>query len=384
MKQDNRLKFRHIIATAGFCLFLLVGFLLHLATPDLAFSETEKRALEAFTPPLPAQLASGRFMSSFERYANDQFPFRPFFVGLKSESERLIGKFDNGRVWFGRDGYLFEKKTEMPDLTYHAEFLRGFASVLEEKYPEMRRFLMIAPTATEIVPDRLPPLTPAIPQTETLISWFDDAGDYTVVDVASRLQDGNRDDYFYRNDHHWTSAGALAGYRAFANAAGFTADESVKPVTLADRFLGTTYAKAAIFFPKPDTLSIYRTDGDDPNDRVRIYDGTGTLLQTGLYDYEKLLSSDPYLVFIGRNDDYLRLETDAAGNKSLLLIKDSYANSMLPFLTKDYKTIHVIDLRYFGSSLSALIQKEGPIDDTLILYNFVTFSEDTNLYRLLR
>lgn len=370
--------------SVAFLLFLALGLIAHLLTPDLTFSDTEKRALETFTKPNPQNVASGRFMSSFDRYASDQFPYRQFLVGLKSESERALGKFDNGRVWFGKDGFLVEKKTETPDLSLHKNALLSFGEALAAHYPELNRYLMIAPTASEMLPERLPPFAPTIPQRSILDNVYAEIGDYHVIDLSERLRQGESDTYFYRNDHHWTSVGAKIAYEAFAEASHLTPTENLKETLLSDSFLGTTYAKAALFNPLPDKITIFEASiGEDINDTLEIFDDTGTLLRRGVYALDKLQTSDPYLVFLGENRGYLKLTSKVKNGDALLLIKDSYANAVVPFLSRHYETIHLIDLRYFRGDLLSLIEEEGPIKDTLILYNFVTFSEDRNLYRLL-
>ncbi|HHT43914.1 MAG TPA: hypothetical protein GXZ89_00205 [Fastidiosipila sp.] len=382
---DKRKHIQHKILSLVFVLFLLTAIIWHLVTPDSDFSETEKRPLETFTLPEIKNLVSGRFMTSFERYADDQFPLRPFFVGLKSASEKVIGKFDNGRVWFGNDGYLIEKKTTPPDLSTHANHLFEFGVKLNKQSPETKRYLMIAPTASSMIPDVLPPFTPAIDQEAILADFYRRAGDYHVIDLKDALSTDEAHRFFYRNDHHWTTEGAKVAYENFCFAAGLEPVQDLQTSEISDRFLGTTYAKAALFSPRPDTISIYRpAEGDDPNEKVRIIDDKGSLLRTGIYAWEQLESADPYLVFMGENAGYLKLQTSADTGRSLLLIKDSYANAVIPFLTHHYETIHVIDLRYFTGDLMTLMKDERPIQDTLILYNFVTFSEDKNLYRLLR
>lgn len=382
---DRKKHIQHKILSIVFVLFLLTAIVWHLLTPDQDFSETEKRPLETFTPPAINNLVSGRFMSSFERYADDQFPLRPFFVGLKSASEKAIGKFDNGRVWFGKDGYLIEKKTTTPDLKTHANHLFEFASKQKEESPETKRYLMIAPTASSMIPDVLPPFTPTIDQAGILDTFYRQAGDYEVIDLKKTLASDDAHRFYYRNDHHWTSEGAKVAYESFCLTAGLEPVQNLEASVINDHFLGTTYAKAALFSPIPDSISIYRpVEAPDPNESVEIIDDKGTLLRKGIYAWDQLESADPYLVFMGENAGYLKLQTSAGTGRSLLLIKDSYANAVIPFLTHHYETIHVIDLRYFAGDLMTIIKDERPIQDTLILYNFVTFSEDRNLYRLLR
>lgn len=62
-------------------------------------------------------------------------------------------------------------------------------------------------------------------------------------------------------------------------------------------------------------------------------------------------------------------------------MKDSYANSLIPFLTGHFSEIYVVDLRYYDGDLLALI-REREIDDMLVLYNINTFFADPSIKNL--
>ena len=66
-----------------------------------------------------------------------------------------------------------------------------------------------------------------------------------------------------------------------------------------------------------------------------------------------------------------------APDRTLLLFKDSYANAVLPFMADEYREIHVIDLRYFRSSLQEYVQRKQP-DQIMFLYNADFFCTDNN------
>ena len=53
------------------------------------------------------------------------------------------------------------------------------------------------------------------------------------------------------------------------------------------------------------------------------------------------------------------------------MFKDSYANSMIPYLTYNYDEIIVVDLRYMAKSTKELMQEE--FDDIFVMYNFSTY-----------
>ena len=62
----------------------------------------------------------------------------------------------------------------------------------------------------------------------------------------------------------------------------------------------------------------------------------------------------------------------------LIVFKDSYANAFIPFLVPYYRTITIIDPRYYFEDISKVMVKEC-ITDVLFLYNTNTFVLDTSL-----
>ena len=89
--------------------------LLNLALPDRLFSEHENRFLQKLPRLTWSTLMSGSFGKSFEAYIQDQFAARDWWISLKTISERTIGRQDNGRVYFGRHGYLINLEEETED-----------------------------------------------------------------------------------------------------------------------------------------------------------------------------------------------------------------------------------------------------------------------------
>ena len=81
------------------------------------------------------------------------------------------------------------------------------------------------------------------------------------------------------------------------------------------------------------------------------------------------------------NHKLVNIKTKGDYNKRLLIVKDSYANSFIPFLTKHYGEIDVVDLRYYTDDLNSLIESDG-ITDVLFLYNVNTFNDDNSIMNI--
>ncbi|MFR4808561.1 MAG: DHHW family protein, partial [Peptostreptococcus anaerobius] len=99
------------------------------------------------------------------------------------------------------------------------------------------------------------------------------------------------------------------------------------------------------------------------------------------YDVSKLSTKDPYQVFTGGNHTQIRIRTNIDTERKLLVIKDSYANAMLPFLVNNFSEINVVDMRYFTGSIKDLMNN-AEVTDVLILGNINTFNTDASILSL--
>ena len=77
------------------------------------------------------------------------------------------------------------------------------------------------------------------------------------------------------------------------------------------------------------------------------------------------------------------VKTPNTDEPTLPIIRDSCANSLVPFLTPHFSEIHLIDLRYYKLSIADYIQQNG-IDQALVLYSVPNFVTDSNLFWITR
>ena len=77
-----------------------------------------------------------------------------------------------------------------------------------------------------------------------------------------------------------------------------------------------------------------------------------------LYDSSKLDEKDKYALFLGGNTGLLDIRTTADKTDRLLLIKDSYANCFVPFLTAYYREIFVVDPRYYTGDIHEIMEEK--------------------------
>lgn len=349
----------------------------NLVVPARAHSEMENRFLNqrpAFS--LKALLDSGKdgFAQRYEAYVNDQFVGRDGWITLKSMSEAALGKVENNGIVYGADGQMFEKHTALDRqrLERNIGLLTEFALL----YPELSKRVMLVPGAYDVLTDKVPTGLNNVegpPFIEEAYRRWDAVG-LRGVDVTPALR-GHAGEYiYYRTDHHWTTWGARVAYEVYADAVGIPpARLEGVPANTVEDFYGTSYSKSKHFSALPDIITWYDVDVD------------GVLVDAkpvgGLYDLEKFGGRDKYAAFLHGNNGVTVIENADAPSRSILVIKDSYANCFAPFLTQSFSRVVVVDLRSMTQKLSELIAAES-FQEVLILYSFTNLASDANLPRI--
>ena len=192
----------------------------------------------------------------------------------------------------------------------------------------------------------------------------------------------NRDDehskIYYKTDHHWTTLGAFYAFQAAAPSLGIDGDLSGKYVsyTVSDSFNGMLASKSGVNLGEKEQIDIYVPTEED-TDLIVDYVDEGKR-STSLYDSSKLKEKDQYTVFLGGNSSLLDIRTVSTSTKRLLLVKDSFANSFIPFLTPYYREIVVVDPRYYSGTINDLMDSYR-ISEVLFLYSGNTFFKDNNI-----
>ena len=354
--------------------------------PDKERSESENRNLAQkpdFTiAGLFAEKNEDRFTTQYENYITDQFIARDTWIGIKTQTERLLGKTDINGVYFADDGYLVTK-TDADAVDKEQEEkniarLESFVAKYEELLGAGSVNVMLIPTATDILAEKLPAFTSEYDQ-EALLARLEASLGNAWIDVRDNLQAHDDEYIYYRTDHHWTALGAYYAYQAWAEKLGLPVrdltdyTESVG----SDEFYGTLYSKINIPMDY-DTVMLYQ---DGKKYRVE-YDSNGRYTGS-LFAMNRLEEKDKYMVYLDGNHAMVDIVSENKNGKKLLVVKDSYAHTFVPFMAQDYEEILMIDFRYLQMPLSNVVKAYG-ITDILFLYNATNFVEDENLYQLER
>jgi len=353
------------IITSGILLVFIFGMLLWLLlTPSKTFSQMENRPL-AQAPQITLQgIFSGDFMSDFETYLTDQFPIRDSWVGLKYLAQRGLLKTENNGVYFGSGGMLLQNFPTPNADRLNTNF--GAVQQLADNTDIPVRFTLV-PTSTFIYADRLPKYAPTYDQT-LLLQQAQQFGGY--FDVTDTLLQHRGEYIYYRTDHHWTTLGAYYAYLQYCQAAGLTPVELPEGKIL-EGFLGTTLSTAGARFMEPDFITYY----DFGNMTAEDHEGN----EIKIYNEEFFDVKDKYSMFFSGNQPLMILRnTDLPEGDTLVLVRDSFSDSILPFLSQHYSEIHVVDPRYNKQSVSAYAEEIGA-DEILVLFQTGNFATESSI-----
>lgn len=347
---------------------LLVGGVGLSLFPAARFSATENRHLAAFPVLSVEAVASGAYTAALDDFATERLPFRGICRHVYATSERALLRGESHGVILCRDGSLC-RRLPVNEQAYE----RNLAAL-----PRLQRALGALPLTVAVAPRRIDV------RSEVLPALYDTAREQGVWEklpagVVTFL-DATDDAKWYRTDHHWTAEGAYFAYVKLSRYLKYVPfpESDFLPEAASESFLGTSAAAAG--FPRitPDTVRVWRYDGDQSYRVLR--DGKPAAF-TGLYDGEKLLGSDQYSLFLGGNCGTLQIDLGEGDTRpTLLVIKDSFANSVLPFLARHYRIL-AIDPRYRTGALSTFAKKA---DAALVLCGMQTLTEAPFFAPLLR
>lgn len=364
--------------------FMLMAFLFgmpvsYILMPDREFSESENRVLAKKPKFSFEEVSSGRFTSNFEKYVSDQIALRDLWINIKSSAEKLIGKKDNNGVYLGSDGYLLQmfSKPNMSIIDGNIAEINTFA----EENPDIKTYFMLVPNSVKVLESKLPEYA----SPENQLDYIENIGkainkNIDFIDSYDVLA-SKKDEYiYYKTDHHWTTLGAYYAYEKLGSEMGFAPHGQdyydIKKVT--DSFYGTLYSKSGFRNVDSDSIELY-TPKENEDVKLRYYDNNKS--EDSIYKMDNLNKKDKYTVFLDGNHSLIKISTSSKSGKKLVIIKDSYANSLVPFLTAHYSEIYMIDLRFYYEDISEFM-KTNKIDDTLILYNANTFFEDESIQKI--
>lgn len=364
-----------------FAIMLIPGTVL-VIKKDRTFSDLENRNLSVRPGFNISEILSGKTESDLTDFVTDQFPLRDFLMRLSTEYKKGLLMKDVGGVYFGKNGFVLDKLYDgKVDTENYKKNLDKLAEFIND-YKELNPTFVLVPSPSSVLSDYLP----------TFAENYDDTAMYDMaasiigdnfLNMRERyvslheneVSENVIDTLYFKTDHHYTSYGAYIAYSEYCKERGIVPKDisyfNIK--VLSNEFYGTMYSKAADFATEPDIISIPSIDEDS------IYVSGGT---DKIYDYDAIDRKDKYTVYFGGNYGVVEIKTSVNNGKRLLIIKDSYANSLIPYLTAEYEYIVMVDPRFYTGSIGQVIDN-GQVNEILVFYEMSNFINDSEMRRMM-
>ena len=349
-------------------IWLILCVALWLSPPN-ARSRTERRPLAQFPEFSGSALLSGKFMTDFESYTLDQFPFRDGFRSLKAQFHyKVLQQKDNNGIYF-HQGHAAKLEYPLNEASLnHA--LAVFSRINEKYLQESSVYFSIVPDkGYYLAQDGGYPAMDYEKLIETMKKGMPCADYVNLTDTLTA-------DSYYRTDTHWRQEALLPTANRLCDTLGipsrkasdYTASPANRP------FYGVYYGQAALPM-QADTL--YTMENTLLKNCTLYNYETG---KTGpIYDTGKLSGDDLYEVFLSGSVSLLRIDNPyAQTEKELILFRDSFGSSLAPLLVHGYKSITLVDIRYISSKmLDRFIDFHG--QDVLFLYSTLVLNNSNQL-----
>ncbi len=358
------------------CLFFSFSFFILLFfSSHKDFSERENRALQELPKLSFSAFADGSFFEDISDFSADQFPARNFFCSISSLSEIALLREESNGIIVAKDGYLISRHDNASNeiLSENLEDISYFFQI----NCNVPSFLLVAPRAIDVEKQKLPAFFLEDYGEKEHLVLHEKISNDKLIDPRDELEklSQNGVDIWYKTDHHWSTRGAYEAYLSLCQSIGEDAYqlEYFDIQQVSEDFFGTSFSKSGLpeFCSDADTVELYRYAGDGS---ITVTSPTTQKTTYGFYDMTALERKDKYQIFLGGNTDILQIRDTSKEKPKMLLIKDSFANSLIPFLALHYD-IDVIDLRYYRRSLREFMENNR-FDTILLVYGIDTLSCD--------
>ncbi len=375
-KEDiKREKLPAVIISGIFIGYLAAFTLGTFLIKDRDFSEMENRPL-AQKPQLTAEtVMNGEFGAGTEKYMSDQIFLKDRMMSLKTSFDLMSGRTYQNGVYFGSNGYLLQRYTRTDQFDVNMKAICDFADSCAVPVG-----MILVPNSVKVNEDKLP--KGAVTDDQLDIHYIQRLEDYAKhfdqyvmpFERLRRLQDEEGIQAYYRTDHHWTASAARATLDLWLDKLGIPGTDAPYEYRDGYKFYGTLYSKVPAAGIRSDNFGYYFNPEGSYNIEY-VLEGKSA---DSFIDEEKLTKKDKYGALLGGNFALLHITSNAEGGRKLVVVKDSYANAMLPMLADKFSEIWVVDLRYYHTGTVSELVSEHGADRVLFIHNFDFINEDRN------
>lgn len=365
-----------ILSVSGILLFVL---------PEHSYSENENRYLTTFKQPSVSAFLDTSMQKNITDGANDQFAGRDLWMKFACGLQHAAGFQDIGGVYLGRNGYYFERILDSDLSEKHYTDNLNYLNQAAARYQTVKTCFLPVPSKGEILKNELPANAVLYDSDRLYAQAQKKLANVSLADIRKELTAKSKDlQLYFKTDHHWTMDAAYTAYQFWCGMHKYEPGplKQFKPECVSDSFYGTLYSKAPEFYTQPDKLLV-------PSALPKADIAINGKEADSIYDRSKLNTKDKYGVYFGGNFGRIDIKRKPDSQKkqpapkTLLVVKDSFANSFVPYLMEHYSQITMLDFRYYNKPFSKLMQEIQP-DELLIFYEMSNFAQDADFFKILK
>lgn len=356
---------------------LSIGTIIH---NKKSFSEEENR----FLKPLPhftlGEVVHKHLTSAYDTYLSDHFIYRNHLIRLKVTTDYLMGKQESNHVYLSKD-YLV-KNVKDKGKHYSINNIKEIIRFSENAPLRSNIYFMLIPSTCAIQQYKIPKYADTFNQLAFINKTYSQTEEYmSNISIYDDLLSHNKDYIYYRTDHHWTMDGAYIAYKRMAQVMNFEpipyGDLDIQSLT--NDFKGSLHTTSGFDYVKSDEIKAINNENIS---EFTVYNGEDKTTYDSIYFDEYLSKKDKYSYFLGLNQPKVEIKSHGTtSNRKLLVFKDSYAHSLVPFLSYAYGDITLIDMRYVNTDITKILQLTD-YDDILFMYSIDVFLNTKNTAKL--
>lgn len=333
------------------------------------YSLAERRYLKQFPSLTWDSVMSGKFMTDFESYVQDQFPGRDAFRGLKSATTFYVFAQKENNDLYMADGYI--SKLEYP---YRPEAVEHAVKVFEninQKYLEnsdCRVYYALIPDKNYYLAEKNGYLS--MDYDAMICDMQAGLPQMTYIDLFQVMELSD----YYRTDTHWRQEEIVDVAETIASAMGKELTAEYEVYCLEQPFYGVYHGQIAL--PAEGEKLYYLNN--KILDECYVYDYTN-MCSMDVYDMDKATGKDPYEMYLSGPLSLITIENpNATTDDELIVFRDSFGSSIAPLWVESYSKITLVDIRYMHSGvLGNYIEFKN--QDVLFLYSTMVLNNSETL-----
>ena len=386
--------------------------------PRSQFSQLEKRELTHFPQWSMAKLADGSLTKEVSAWFSDSEPFRDELMTMSmkikdlarltlsddnvtfhasddsqaapgveaAEESAELGEFNNhvatdGNAKLANAGIIIVGRgSNVRALMAYGGVGGGtsFANTVNKIHTLLGNgvtvYAMVIPNATEYyIPEKVKNRSKS--QLATIKSIHEHLSpEVKAVNIYNTLGNHADEAIYLRTDHHWSPLGGYYAAKEFAKVAGVPfRDLNSYDKHVVHGFVGSMYGYSKDISVKeaPEDFEYYTPHGVEYKTDYIIYEvnddykiTSASSKRSGPF-FHTFKGNGAYSTFMGSDARLTHVKTSTTNGRRLLIIKDSFGNTLPGYLFYSFEEIYVVDNRYFHLNMKKFI-KDNQITDLLM------------------